>query len=231
MGARHLCFHLVSFLPQVTSGARIEMYKHMIALEAAGAKIFKIACDALYYSGGAANGGIFIKESFGNFKNIYNGDLLSICQLGPNSYATLSTSPSGEIESNAKASGFTISHLLTPDVHYQAYSEALDELLKANIPLTAAVLAKGKTGGNYLHCVSKQSLKGKAAAASAKLSSGKSSKVKKFYKIRKTHDPKTLNIRYVRAKRSIFVNNIISRRAIIFQSGRFITKPYGYTLN
>ena len=130
--SRKACASIGAF---VTSGARVFIHKQMMELTQKGANILKVCCDALYFTlPKTVLDPLQYSESFGMWKHIYPGELLSLCQMGVCNYAVLyRESNQGQLVSEAKVSGLTMSHCLTEKLNYSVYLEAVNTMINDNI--------------------------------------------------------------------------------------------------
>lgn len=119
----------------VTSVARVFMYTQMMDLQSKGADILKICCDALYFTlPEMTPNPLLYSESFGFWKQIYPGDLVSLCQMGVCNYAVLYREEGqDQLVSEAKASGLTMLHRLTGGLNYAVYLEAVHAMINDKI--------------------------------------------------------------------------------------------------
>lgn len=115
----------------ITSVARVIIFQHMLKLIDKGADILKVSCDALYFTlPQTEKNPLVYSESFGCWKSIYPGDLHGLCQLGVNNYAVLYENPQDRtLSSEAKCSGMTMSYLVTNELNYNVYLEAVNQLV------------------------------------------------------------------------------------------------------
>lgn len=113
----------------VTSLARVYVYKQMLLLLQQGADLLKVNCDSLFFSlPETVPNCLEYSQSFGMWKDIYPGDLLSLCQIGVNNYAVL-YKKDAQLISEAKASGLTISHHLTEGLNYCEYLDSVHKMI------------------------------------------------------------------------------------------------------
>jgi hypothetical protein len=115
----------------ITSISRVLIHKEIMRIDALGGKVYRVSCDALYFSLPKEETFLFeISECFGDWKHIYPGEILGIIQLGLNNFSVLYRTERGEIKSEHKASGLMLSHFLTENVlDHKLYSEMCDKLL------------------------------------------------------------------------------------------------------
>jgi hypothetical protein len=118
----------------LTSIARIVVYKHMLTLRQHGAELLKVSCDSIYFTLPQSNfDPLQYSESFGYWKQIYPGELLSLCQVGVMNYGVLYKDKHNNVISEVKCSGLTMCHLTTADIAYSTYSDALRVLINEEL--------------------------------------------------------------------------------------------------
>ena len=115
----------------VTSMARIVIFKEVMALLEKQAQILKISCDAVFFSlPFDCPNFLNYSEAFGFWKPIYPNQLSALSQMGIYNYSVLYEGDNNEMVSEAKCSGLTMTHLVTTELTYSVYSDAVHTLIK-----------------------------------------------------------------------------------------------------
>lgn len=124
------CKANVTVLSYITSMARIELHKHICKLHEEGAVIYKVACDAIFFTF-PSNKPIpcKISPSFGHFKLIYDQEIFGFLATGTRSYTLLLGSESHGTKEKMiiKSCGLSLSALNLEMFSFEDFCRAVNE--------------------------------------------------------------------------------------------------------
>ena len=120
---------------QINSYARCIMYDHMLSLENAGATIYSVDTDGLFYSIPKNSvDPLPYSNSCGHFKNmVENSEIISFFTLGPRNYSMLYKDKDEKIKSILKVKGLVKHSAMRELINHQVFEDFLDSSFESEL--------------------------------------------------------------------------------------------------